>query len=670
MTLLLGLCVMVGSLLVDDVEFLVEGNESFSSSLLLSELQPWLEDIEADPQDDGALDDAAHELTRFYDRNGFPRAQVSPSRARDGPRWVVTFQIREGPQRLVNAVVYSGVHFFEENRFEDVMPWKRRGILGTGEPIFSPDSLQAGLARIRLLYRLAGFLDVAVSAQVEEGPTADQVPVDVTVTIEEGSRYSLSRIEIVGDLSAPRERFLEATGVQPGVPYTPRLPLELSRRLARWLAERGHFSARVEASVEDGPGFSKTVILTVTEGARATVGTVTFVGNQRTNTTWLRRRLSFASGDLYRRSAFEESRRALFGTGLFKNVIVEAIYDPENSELLNVTIRVEEKDAIRMGLQIGFGSYELGRLGVKLTHRNLIGRGWEGRVNGKVSFRGEEAKVSLRYPFLFEHRVAFTVAAAYLRFEEVSFERQRLTGTVGLEIPVETTWLGKLRLTPGYQIRDEQIHDPDVSLPVEFTEDSRAALLFLGGLRDTRDSILTPTRGSRLSLRSEYANGLFGSELDFVRLTGGATRVWSIAEDWQFLTSLRAGWIRPLDSNEVPLSERFFLGGSRTVRSFAEDELGPKDLNDNPIGGEAYVLANLELRYPIWRALGGAAFLDAGSLARDDEDFAREDYRYAAGGGLILDTPIGPFRVDAAATLNRGDDEDSWAIHVLFGHPF
>lgn len=654
----------------DEVEFEIRGNVALGTRFLLAEIDPWLEDLRERPEDDGALDDAAHELAQLYRRNGFPRVQVFTDRRSVDMQRLIRFRIKEGPQRVVQAVRFIGNHHFDIDTLRDLFPWQRRGTLGTGAEIFADETVAAGVAGIRLLYRLEGYLDVEVETSTTEIESPDDITVALYVELTEGSQYKLAGIEIVGESEIPHSDMRDAAGVDSDTPFTPRLPLEVENRIERMLAERSYFGAEVTVTVRDEEGEEKTLIVDVQKGELWVIDDIVIEGSERTVPSWMLRRLPFTVGDPYRQSSIENGRRALFETGLFSKVTLDTTPMLGDLGRLRVTITVAEKDAIRPALRVGFGTYELGRLGAEVQHRNLFGRGWIGSLRGKVSFRGEEAETTLRYPFLFERKIALRLRVKYRRFEEVSFERQEVTTSTGLEIPWETELLGKMRTAVGYEIRDEQIHDPDVLLPPEFTEDTRSALLFSSIVRDNRDSLLLPTRGSRFHARAEFADEAFGSELDFIRLTGGYSHVWSPAEQWNIVAAARVGWIRALGANEIPLAERFFLGGSRTVRSFPEDELGPKDPGNDPIGGEAYVVGNLELRTPLWRALRGAIFYDTGSLVRREANIGRKDYRHAAGVGLFLVTPIGPLRVDFASNLNRESGEDPWAIHVLLGHPF
>ena len=138
----------------------------------------------------------------------------------------------------------------------------------------------------------------------------------------------------------------------------------------------------------------------------------------------------------------------------------------------------------------------------------------------------------------------------------------------------------------------------------------------------------------------------------------------------------RAGVVYPLDTAgmsaplAIPIDERFFIGGSTTVRSFAERDLGPHDPRGNSIGGEYYTIFNLEYTFPIYGELLGAVFVDAGNLLTDARQPSLNDMRYAIGLGLRYNLPIGPVRLDYGINPSPGENEDFGAFHFSFGFAF
>jgi outer membrane protein insertion porin family len=123
------------------------------------------------------------------------------------------------------------------------------------------------------------------------------------------------------------------------------------------------------------------------------------------------------------------------------------------------------------------------------------------------------------------------------------------------------------------------------------------------------------------------------------------------------------------DTEELPLIERFFLGGRTTVRGYDQDMLGPKN-DGNPTGGNAFICGNAELRSYLGRGLGIVAFLDGGNVWLKVEDMKLDDIKYTTGLGLRYNTPVGPIRVDYGHKLQREKGESAGELHFSIGHAF
>jgi len=127
--------------------------------------------------------------------------------------------------------------------------------------------------------------------------------------------------------------------------------------------------------------------------------------------------------------------------------------------------------------------------------------------------------------------------------------------------------------------------------------------------------------------------------------------------------------LTPIVDSGVPPSERFFAGGDTTVRGFRRDRLGDS-CNGDPLGGEGLFILNEELRFPIFNVLGGVLFYDAGNIYRTLEAYDLSDLRQVAGAGLRLATPIGPFRLEYGAILDRRPGEPHGEFFFSIGQAF
>jgi len=193
----------------------------------------------------------------------------------------------------------------------------------------------------------------------------------------------------------------------------------------------------------------------------------------------------------------------------------------------------------------------------------------------------------------------------------------------------------------------------------------------------------------------DFASTSFGSQIEFVRSTARVSYYLPFAPRkqnavvsgeaepggfarWFRQSSLalgaRIGIIHSLgqranDAFSLPIDERFFNGGSTTVRSFGERDLGPHN-RGRPIGGEFFTVFNAEYTFPLFGELQGALFVDAGNLLPSSEDPGFNDMRYAIGAGLRYKLPIGPIRLDYGINPDPREFEDIGAFHFSFGFAF
>ena len=213
-----------------------------------------------------------------------------------------------------------------------------------------------------------------------------------------------------------------------------------------------------------------------------------------------------------------------------------------------------------------------------------------------------------------------------------------------------------------------QVVDPDAAAA---ESDLDISSLAFAPRYDSRDNVLMPASGVLAELALEWGGEWIGSELDFVRPSVNLTAYLPLAEnrDAALATTVRAGVIVPTgDVDPIPLQERYFNGGSNTVRAFEQDELGPVDANGQPLGGETFGLLSVELRRRLFGGLHGAAFVDAGNVLPDASDFLSfDDVRWGPGVGLRWLTPVGPLRVDAAWNPDPTPTESDVVFHFALG---
>jgi outer membrane protein insertion porin family len=193
--------------------------------------------------------------------------------------------------------------------------------------------------------------------------------------------------------------------------------------------------------------------------------------------------------------------------------------------------------------------------------------------------------------------------------------------------------------------------------------------------QDTRDNIYNPSRGYVLGGTIADAGGIFGGDKDYVKGTGFLGWYHTFFGKLVLELSGRIGLGGAYGkSDEVPIYERFFAGGANTIRGYRERAVGPRDPgSDDPIGGEAIVIGNAEVTFPIIeRMIKGAVFYDIGNAWRRAEDFmVGGGYRYGAGVGVRVKTPVGPVKLDYGYPLVRNyDDPREGQFYFSISHGF
>ncbi|HJZ13777.1 MAG TPA: BamA/TamA family outer membrane protein, partial [Acidobacteriota bacterium] len=196
-----------------------------------------------------------------------------------------------------------------------------------------------------------------------------------------------------------------------------------------------------------------------------------------------------------------------------------------------------------------------------------------------------------------------------------------------------------------------------------------------GFVRDGRDNPIDPRKGNYFSADLQYSSKLFGSDPDFLKsLT--QFQFYSPFHSTVFATSLRLGVAREFDGppDQLPLSQRFFAGGGRTIRGFELDTAGPLDpITGEPTGGNALFIWNLEYRFPLFGSLGAVVFFDYGHVFELISEFTFDDMRETAGLGIRYKTPIGPVTVDWGYKLDRKFEpirESPSEFFISVGHAF
>ncbi|MGH7313422.1 MAG: outer membrane protein assembly factor BamA [Candidatus Rokuibacteriota bacterium] len=618
--------------------------------------------------DEPELRASARQIEAAYREAGHHFATVTPSSRQEDEAPVVRFEIFEGPRVIVDSVTIEGETSDPPDRLLAQMQTRPPGLLHRGR--YRADLLERDLHALAAFLRSRGFPDAKV------GPARlsfshDWSRAHITIPVDEGPRVRVGRVTIEGARIFPTEELRSALPIEPGQAWSATVAEEGRRVLERRYARRGFLAARVtvEASRRDGV---EDVVYGIDEGPQTRIGRVLLSGLTRTKESVVLRELPFREGDPFNPEDLVRAQRRLGGLGIFERVEVEPLR-PSPVPYADVHVTVREGKPWNIGFGAGYATYEGLRGFVEAGHDNLFGIAHSLSLRLQASERGERSDLTYGVPRLFDTLWRGAVDLFYEHRTEVGFDFQRM-GT-GLEASRELNeLLPGLRVSARYQLAQVDRFNIDPALLEEDVEPGREILSTVEPevSLERRDNPLDPKRGSFHLIAVELGGVVLGGDRDFLKSRLETHWFFAWLPPTVVVLSGRLGLATALrDTTSLPIEERFFAGGSGTVRGYRERRLGPLDNRGNPAGGNGLAVFNAEWRFPIWRWLGGAVFFDTGAVTDSAKDLSFGALVSGVGAGLRLVTPVGPIRLDAGYPLDRVPDQSQKVrFYLTVGHPF
>ncbi|UCD34353.1 MAG: outer membrane protein assembly factor BamA [Nitrospiraceae bacterium] len=641
------------------------GNSSISSRKLKNNLT-FFENQEVS---DDLLAEAAERIRRHYLEKGYYDAQVAAGIESGEGLISVTFIIYEGKKVTLRKIDYTGTGFNPEV-FKKVVPF-------TENKPYNDNLLDDSRDAIINFYNALGYLEAEV---VETRKEFDDDGKDLALhfVISEGPQTIIRHLRLEGNSDIPDEDIRAVLRLEEGAPVNTVDITDGRQRILSLYGKRGYLDARVETQTTLDSG-SASVTYRIEENRPSVIGKIILRGNNKTKPKIIKRELSFGEGDRFDRGEIIRSKRGLYNLGIFSEVSLDASGPGEEGEeglVRDMLIEVIEAKAGSVEFTVGYGDYEKLRGAFDIRYRNL------GGYNRQVGFRAELSSMEKRYIFNFREPWLFNQPDLPLKIFLIREEKKAInieTRDILYKVDKQSFIAGvekelikglKAGLDYEYSYTDTKDVAEDVILSKEDTGTLGIGSLSPSLFYDRRDNLFNPTSGSLNSVVVKYASSIFLSETDFIKGTFQSSWYHQVVKPLVVALSFRGGVAYGFgESEELPLIERFFLGGRTTVRGYRNDTLGPKGEDGNPTGGNVFALTNLEFRLSLRRNFGLVAFLDAGNVWKTISD-VDDELKYTVGAGLRYNTPVGPLRVDYGHKMNKEPGDSSGEVHFSIGHAF
>jgi len=684
--------------------------------------------------DEDLLEDSTNRIETALRADGYRDAKAPHTRVESGNQLQVTFNVTRGPQYRVDRIEILGNASVPVAELEPALrlragaPFSESKLdadLATIEDLYHRRGFVAAKARPE-------------EEPQPAASAAGVVPLRVRIAIAEGPRTMVSAVRLQGDAVGTEAAWQEGLGLQPGRPYIERQLVLDREALQLQYVNLGYPTAIVDAAPGfSSDRTTAQPTFTVHLGPRILVDHVLIVGNVRTSTDTIERELQVKPGEPLSEAAKIESRRRLAALGLFRRVqITELAHGDEGKR--DVLITVEESLAttvvfgagaegrlrvIRSAEDGGAASERLDlapRGSFEISRRNVFGKNrsvslfTSGSVhlqnpdvfdeNGNLAPGGPSSITEYRVLGTYrEPRVFGTEADAIVTG---TFEQQARTSfnfarrAVSAEMARRLT--RQIGVSGSYQLQrtrvfDESVNPADQLLIDRLFPQVRLSLVSSSVVLDTRDDPVDPGAGEYVSGNIQVAARRIGSEVGLAKTFMRAQLFRTVPSTKRFVLAgnasvgLATGFpreVRIVDTlgqvttqivEDLPASERFYAGGDNgPVRGFSLDAVGiPNSTLDKdgfPIGGNAALIFNAELRTTVWNKVQAVGFLDAGNVFARVSAIDVGVLRSAVGFGVRYKSPVGPIRVDLGFKVHReeiaGAREGLTALVISLGQAF
>jgi outer membrane protein insertion porin family len=643
------------------VKIELQGNEEFDDAKLKEKMTITSGAI----ADSVLIQENAAKLRAFYEEEGYWLSHIVPIVRVVSPDEVtLTYQIEEGNKVKIKKIQIEGNKVFATKKIKGVMDTKEWWFFSfiTSSGYYKKDQMDVDIEKIKDLYFNNGYIKVAVG-EPQIYLTNDKKGMFITISISEGDQYTVSSIEITGNKVFTEDAVRKRITMLPDKPFSKEKLRKDIFSISELYSETGYALITVNPDViPDESKKQVKLVLNISEGDRYRIGRIEISGNTKTRDKVIRREVRLDEGDIFNSTLIKRSYERINNLNFFESVEVNPKPKPEE-KLADLDIKVKERPTGFFSIGGGYSSVEQFIAMIELTQGNLFGRGQFAKIRAELGGRTTLYDISFKDPWFMDKPLTFSTSIYKLTREYIEYDKDATGFNISLGKRLSEYWSTDIL----YNFEDAKISNvsEDASSIIKDQEGSSTTSSITPSIvRDSRDNYLDPRRGSRNSLYTTFA-GLGGTN-KFIKGEIDSAWYFPIGSS-SVMVRGRFGYATGI-GEELPLYERFYVGGIYTVRGLGYGEAGPRDIEtDDPIGGTTELIFNLEYIFPLLSEikLKGVVFADAGNSYESFIYFP--ELRYTTGAGVRWISPVGPIRLEWGYNIDRKPGEQSGRFEFAFG---
>lgn len=651
-------------------KILIEGEKECNEHDI-KEVLPFKED---DFYNQSKVKEGAVKIKAFYDEKGYFLAKVSTEENKEEKGMMIIYYVEEGRRMWIDKINIIGAKAISEDEIKGQMETKQAAFLVGGK--YEEKKFREDLNKIVNYCKEKGFANAKVlSHEIKFDDTKEKIYININ--IEEGKKYTVSSINynLVEHGQYTKDEISNLVEIKPGDIFNQRLLEKSLMSIRSYYSEGSYIHTMVIPKIEfNESDNSVDITVIIQEGIESIIEEIMIEGNYKTKDKVILRELKIKAGEPFNSAKIRRSMERLYNLGFFDEVMPDVLPGSEEGKDKLLFHIKEKKWTGEASVGMGYSSLEglTGNIGI--TEHNFLGNGQTISANAQFGGVTRNYELSFADPWFLDTSMSFganifyTLIGYYSYYKDLRYGGSIRTGHY-LDEEFIRLWLTyKLQAVDIYDVEDTASDYVKQSAGKRTTSSISSEIVF-----DTRDLIIfNTTKGYRLSGYFELAG--LGGDIFYTRYILDGS--YFIKTFWQFVLAFHAnaGYITGFGPTPgVPFYERFFMGGTRSVRGYDERAIGPKDSGGFPLGGRFASFANIEYRMPLVdKVLLAALFFDAGGTWDKAESARTDEIATGAGFGLRISIPGTVFllRLEYGYGFDERWRVPGGKIHFEFGSIF
>jgi len=598
-----------------------------------------------------------------YTKEGFYNAKISYNVEKSESGLArLNIVVDEGKKLYVEDIRIVGAESLDEDDLRDQLALKEHGIFSwfTGSGVIQDNMLERDSATLQAYYNDQGFLEATVGQ-----PKVEYLEDGIAVTFEvsEGRRFKIGNITYKGDLLETPDKLSELIhldDMKAEDQYASRTQMrDDAQALTKYYSDYGYAFAEVDYNTKLNPDtLTVDVEFELHKRQKIYIRRVLIEGNSRTRDNVIRREMRLTDGDLFSGTKLARSTQRLNKLGFFEQADVETV-PTDDPNLMDLKVKVKETTTGQLSGGVGWSSSDGVYFLVSVSEANLFGKGYYTSLEG--AWGGDTTRYTAKFmnPSVYDSEWAFGIDVYDWDddYDDYDISRVGTRWRTGHAVGEYTRWNAYYELE-NYKVTD--VDDDATSSIQDIKGENWSSMIHNELVRNTLDKRINPTTGMKSSLSAEYSGGILAGSDDYIKFQFDHSQYWPLWMDHVFHFHGSLGYMmEQFNGEDVPVHEKFYLGGIDDVRGYKNNYISPREDGDR-VGGNSMMFANFEYLFPIMEEVGvmGLAFFDAGDVWANEGDIDF-DLKKSVGCGIRWFSPMGPLRLEYGYALDEIEDQGS-----------